>query len=108
MPPVGSQMRPLGHIFHPKGPQSGVSPTAGTLLKPTWARPAAQNAQDCVFIDSGVVLGVVVGLILERFGFDFGAITGKDNHVTNKRSTKKIQHYSVAVLGKRGGMRVSD
>ena len=72
--PVGSQMLPLGLIFNPKGTQSGVPPTGGTLLKPTWARPAAQNAPDCVSIDPGVVLGVVVGLILEQFGFDFGAI----------------------------------
>ena len=42
--------------------------------KPTWARPAAQNAQGYVFIDSGVGFGVILGSILEQFGLDFRAI----------------------------------
>ena len=47
---------------------------SGTLIKPTWAQPAAQNAQGYVFIDSGVDFGVILGSILKQFGLDFGAI----------------------------------
>ena len=67
-------MRPLGHHLRQKALKGGVPPTAGALLKPTWARPAAQNAQGYVFIDSGVGFGVILGSILEQFGLDFRAI----------------------------------
>ena len=78
VPPVASKMRPAGHHFRQKGPQRwsppNVPPTSRSLLKPTWARPAAQNAQGYLFIDSRVGFGVILGSILEQFGLDFRAI----------------------------------
>ena len=60
-PPLHSKCDYWVTIFAKKALKGGVLPTAGTLLKPTWARPAAQNAQGYVFIDSGVDFGVILG-----------------------------------------------
>ena len=72
--PVASKMRPAGHHFAKKALKGGVPKMSGTLIKPTWARPAAQNAQGYVFIDSGIGFGVIWGSNLQQFGLDFRAI----------------------------------
>ena len=73
-PPLHPKCDHWATIFTKKALKGGVLPMRGTLLKPTWARPAAQNAQGYVFIDSGVGFGVILGSSLKQFGLDFGAI----------------------------------
>ena len=73
-PPLRQKCDQRVTIFVKKALKGGVPQMSGTLIKPTWARPAAQNAQGYVFIDSGVGFGVILGSILERFGLDFRAI----------------------------------
>ena len=73
-PPLHPKCDHWATIYAKKTLKGGVPKMSGTLIKPTWARPAAQNAQGYVFIDSGMGFGVILGLILKQFGFDFGAI----------------------------------
>ena len=61
-------------MYAKKALKGGVPKMSGTLIKPTWARPAAQNAQGYVFINSGVGFGMILGSILKQFGLDFRAI----------------------------------
>ena len=72
--PVGSKMQPLGHNSHPKDLKCEVPRTTLDVLGATWATSGPKIAQVYVFIDSRVDFEVILCLILNRFGFDFGAI----------------------------------
>ena len=70
--PRGIQNATTGAPFSPKRPQRCSTfsrpehPAADP--KPTWARPAAQNARGYVFIDSGVDFGLILGSIFNNLG----------------------------------------
>ena len=74
MLPVGSKMQPLGHNSHPKDLKFEVPRTTLDVLGATWATSGPKIAQVYDFIISRVDFEVILGLVLNILGFDFGAI----------------------------------